>query len=125
VAALGWDAWRSTWLELAHAIALSGRATVLCGSLLPGQLERLPARRLVGRLHFASLDCPDDVLAQRLRSRPAWRGTSSETAISEQQRFAAWLRAGIEPSFDTSALDPGEVAERVAAWVTSLAGASA
>ena len=35
VAALGWDTWRNTWLQLTHAIALNGRATVLCGSLLP------------------------------------------------------------------------------------------
>ncbi|HTQ88743.1 MAG TPA: hypothetical protein VMK84_04545 [Streptosporangiaceae bacterium] len=37
VAALGWDTWRNTWLRLAHAIALNGRVTVLCGSLMPDQ----------------------------------------------------------------------------------------
>jgi predicted kinase len=120
VAALGWEVWRNTWLQLAHAIALNGRATVLCGSLLPEQLEHLPARRLVGPIHFCSLDCPDAVLAERLRARPAWRASSAEERIVEHQRFAAWLRAQIRPTFDTSVLSADEVADRVARWVRRL-----
>lgn len=120
VAALGWDTWRNTWLQLADAIALNGRATVLTGSLIPAQLQDLPARRLLGPIHFANLDCPDDVLAQRLRARPAWRGTSSAAKIAEHQRFAAWLRANIQPSFDTSVLAAADVAGGIAAWVSPL-----
>lgn len=120
VAALGWDTWRNTWLQLAHAVALNGRVTVLTGSLVPAQLEGLPARRLVGPIHFANLDCPGEVLAQRLRARPAWRGTSGDDEIAEHQRFAAWLRASIDPSFDTSTRSADEVAGLVAAWVNAL-----
>jgi len=119
VAALGWDTWRNTWLQLTHATALGGQATVLTGSLTPGQLERLPARKLIGPMHFALLDCPDDVLASRLRTRPAWRGTSSHAKITENQRFAAWLRVGITP-LDTSTASAAEVADRIAAWVQAL-----
>jgi ribosomal protein S27AE len=117
VAALGWDTWRNTWLQLTHAAALGGQVTVLTGSLTLDQLERLPARKLIGPIHFALLDCPDNVLAGRLRDRPAWRGSSTEAKIIEHQRFAAWLRARITPSFDTSTASAGEVAGRVAAWV--------
>lgn len=120
VAALGWDTWRNTWLQLAHAIALNGRTTVLCGSLLPAHLQDLPARRLVGPIHFCNLDCPDAVLAGRLRARPAWRDSSDEAKIVEHQRFAAWLRAHIRPTFDTSTLSAEEVADRVAQWVGRL-----
>jgi hypothetical protein len=120
VAALGWDTWRNTWLQLAHAAALGGQATVLTGSLTPGQLDRLPARKLIGPIHFALLDCPDDVLADRLRARPAWRGTSSPAKITDHQRFAAWLRARITPSFDTSTASAAEVAAWIAAWVQAL-----
>jgi RNase adaptor protein for sRNA GlmZ degradation len=118
VAALGWDTWRNTWLRLAHAIALNGRVTVLCGSLLPSQLETLPARKLIGPIRFCTLDCPDTVLAARLRRRPSWRGTSTEDAIARHQRFAAWLRAHIQPRYDTSQLTPDETAERIATWIS-------
>jgi hypothetical protein len=124
VAALGWDTWRNAWLQLAHTVALNGRVSVLCGSLLPSQLEALPARKLTGPIHFCTLDCPDTVLADRLRSRPSWRGSSSETAIAEHQRFAAWLRANIQPCYDTSLPTPGQTADRIAAWIRHhLAGA--
>jgi RNase adaptor protein for sRNA GlmZ degradation/ribosomal protein S27AE len=124
VAALGWETWRNTWLQLAYAIALNGRATVLCGSLLPAHLEHLPARRLVGPIHCCNLDCPDVVLAERLRARPAWRASSAETAIVEHQRFAAWLRARIQPTFDTSMLSAEEVADHIANWIRPLLGAA-
>jgi hypothetical protein len=117
VAALGLDAYRGTWLRLAHDIALNGRVTVLAGSLLPGQLEPLPGRKLIGPIRFCTLDCPDDVIAERLRSRPSWRGASEETVIAEHQRFAAWLRARIRPCYDTSVLSPAETAGQIAAWV--------
>lgn len=117
VAALGLDTWRDTWLRLAYGMALNGRATVLCGSFLPDQLDSLPARKLLGPVHFCNLDCAGDVLAGRLRARPPWRHSSTDTAIAEHRRFAAWLRAHIQPSFDTSVLTPGETAEHIAAWV--------
>ena len=88
VAALGRDMWRDTWLRLAaHGAALNGRVTVRCGSLLPSRLESVPARKFLGPIHFCNLDCPDDVLAERLRARPSWRDSSLATAIPEHQRF--------------------------------------
>ncbi len=117
VAELGWDRWRETWLLLAHGIALNGRATVLCGSLLPEQLEPLPARPLLGEIHFCNLDSPDEVLAERLRARPARRGWNEER-IAHPQRFAASLRSRIDPTFDTSSRSVEQVADQVARWVT-------
>ncbi|HZD74523.1 MAG TPA: hypothetical protein VE776_11680 [Actinomycetota bacterium] len=118
VAGLGWDAWRNAWLLLAYGIACNGRATVLCGSLEPEQLEALPARPLVGPIYFCNLDCPDEVLAERLQARPAWRGWDAGR-IAEHQRFAVSLRSRIRPSFDTSVLSVEQIADRIAAWVTA------
>ena len=122
VAALGLDTWRNTWLRLVHEVALNGRVTVLCGSLMPDQLESVPARKLLGPIHFCNLDCRDDVLAERLRARPSWRHRSSESAILDHQRFAAWLRTHIQPCWDSSVLTPGEVAGQIATWVRHTLG---
>jgi hypothetical protein len=117
VAALGWEAFGDTWLRVAHGLALNGRVTVLCGSMLPDRLDALPARKLLGPIHSCTLDCPDEVLAGRLRARPSWRHGSTEAAVLEHQRFAAWLRTHIEPCFDTSVLSPDETAEHIASWI--------
>jgi hypothetical protein len=119
IAALGWDVFEDTWLRIAHEMALNGRPTVLCTSMMPDRLESLPARKLLGPVYFGNLDCPDDVLAARLRARPAWRHTSTEDVIANHQRFAAWLRAHIDPTWDTSTMTPDELAGRIAAWVRS------
>jgi hypothetical protein len=42
---------------------------------------------------------------------------SGRPTVLTHQRFAAWLRAHIDPTWDTSSLTPDEVAERVAAWI--------
>jgi len=122
IAALGWGLFYDTWLRIAHEVALNGRPTVLCTSMMPDRLERLPARKLLGPVYFGNLDCPDDILAARLRARPAWRHASTEEAIANHQRFAAWLRAHIAPTWDTSTMTPGETAARIAAWVRPLLG---
>ena len=124
VAALGWDVCRDTWLRIAHGIALNGKPTVRCTSLIPSHLESLPARKLLGPIHFCNLDCPDDVLAARLRARPSWRHSNTEEVIVDHQRFAAWLGAHIDPTWDTSTLTPGETAERIAAWIRPQLGTS-
>jgi hypothetical protein len=118
VAELGWHAWRNPWMMVAYGLSLNGRSAVLCGSLLPEHLEELPARPLVGPVHFCNLDCPDDVLANRLRDRPQWRAWN-EDRVFEHQRFAADLRARIQPSYDTSLLSVNETADAVASWVTA------
>jgi hypothetical protein len=95
VAALGWDVCRDTWLRIAHGIALNGKPTVLCTSLIPSHLESLPARKLLGPIHFCNLDCPDDVLAARLRARPSWRQSNTEevTQVPSGRPSRAGLRS--------------------------------
>jgi hypothetical protein len=76
----------------------------------------------VGPIHFCNLDCGDEVLAARLRARPAWRAWSEERIV-EHQRFAAHLRASVRPTFDTGVLDADEVADRIARWIQRLLAA--
>jgi hypothetical protein len=118
VAALGWDVWRNTWLQLAHAVALNGQATLLCGSVTAAQVAGLPARMLVGPIHEAILDCPEDVLVRRLSERPPWRGSTKEW-IAEQVKYAGVLRSEAPRGFDTDGAGPDAVALGVADWVRS------
>ncbi|MFN2495828.1 MAG: AAA family ATPase, partial [Pseudonocardiaceae bacterium] len=64
---------RSTWLRLAAMIGQNGRPVLLCGTVVPPELEPLPERALFSTVHYLALTCRPDVLARRLRSRPAWR----------------------------------------------------
>jgi hypothetical protein len=117
IAALGWGVFQDTWLRVAAEVALNGRATVLCTSVMPDALDVLPARKLLGPVYFGNLDCPDEILAARLRARPSWRNSSTDEVVATHQRFAAWLRGHIDPTWDTSKLTPDETAQRIAAWV--------
>lgn len=119
VAKLGGDTWLNTWLQMAYAISRNGRPTVLFGALGPDWFDRLPGRRLVGAIHFCHLYCADHLLEERLRARPAWRGSSSEEFIARQKAFAAWLRTTVHPTFDTGLLSADAVADHVAEWIRS------
>jgi hypothetical protein len=93
---------------------------VLTGSLTPDRLERLAARKLIGPMHFALLDCPDNLLAGRLRARP---GMARQIQPGEDHRESTVRCVAARPhhaSFDTSAASAAEVASQVAAWVKAL-----
>ena len=80
-----------------------------------------PRHRLERQRHRAVR--PAGARAPGEPARPAWRGSSHEADIVEHQRFAAWLRQQIRPTFDTSALSVDAVADHVAGWVRqTLAG---
>jgi AAA domain len=111
-----WRRFRDAWLSVAHGVAQAGRATVLCAPFIPEHLADLPARRWIGDLHFAVLDCPDDVLRRRIDARPRWR----ERNIQAHVEFGRWLRANINYLVPTVGREPCEVAEDLAGWVRSI-----
>lgn len=119
----GVEAFRATWLRLAAMIHQNGRPVVLCGTVVPPELEHLPERGLFADVHYLALTCSPDLMAQRLRARPAWRQWS-EDRIIETLEFDAWLRANaaeLTPSVtlvDTTDEPATRTAERVTAWVT-------
>jgi hypothetical protein len=85
---------------------------VLLGPLVPEQLADVAARRWVGDIHFAVLDCTDHARRARLAARPAWRGR----AIDDHIAFAAHLR-GVIPTVMSTDTGPVDAAQRVAEWV--------
>jgi hypothetical protein len=108
---------RNTWLRMVVELHRSGRPVVLLGSFTNDAFDGLPMRRYVGEIHTLTLVCDDDVLAARLRARPAWRGVTEET-ITAMQGWAAALRAEARwPTVDTTHATPEEAAAGIAAWV--------
>lgn len=121
-------AFRSTWLRLAAAVQQNGRPVVLCGTVAPPEFQRLPERGLFAAIHYAALTCRPDVLAERLRRRPAWRGWD-EPRIAEMLDYAAWIEdnaATLDPPMtllDTTERSVEATADQVVAWIDAVAAA--
>ncbi|MDY7091258.1 MAG: AAA family ATPase, partial [Actinomycetota bacterium] len=117
-------AFRTAWLRLAATIGQSGRPVLLCGTVVPPELEPLPERALFAEVHYLVLTCRPDVLAARLRARPAWREWD-EPRIAEMLEYAEWVERnadGLEPPvelLDTTERSVGETVDAVCEWVSA------
>lgn len=116
---------RSTWLRTAAMIQQNGRPVVLCGTVVPPEFEQLPERVLFSDVHYLALMADPDILAERLRARPAWREWD-EPRIAEMLDYTRWVQETaheMDPPvtlLDTTGTKPAATAEEVAAWVTGL-----
>ncbi len=115
--------YRNLWLRVAKNIGQAGRPVVLCGTALPEQFEDCPERRYFSTLHYLVMVCDDDLLVERLRSRPAWRQTHSAEFVEDMLQFNRWLKANAhmtQPPMtlcDTSQQSIAETVAYVAEWV--------
>lgn len=66
-----------TWLRICKNISQSGRPVTLfgAGAGVPENIETCVERRYFTEVHYLALVCSDDVLQDRLLTRPAWRGS--------------------------------------------------
>ncbi|MCO1579962.1 AAA family ATPase [Crossiella sp. SN42] len=114
---------RATWLRMVAMVNQSGRPVVLCGTVVPVQFERLPERAFLGDIHYLALTCAPDLLASRLRARPAWREWDDEDRITEMLEFNEWVRANaatMDPPMellDTTGISLAESVRVVTDWV--------
>jgi gluconate kinase len=113
-----------TWLRLAKNINQSGRPAVLfIAGAIPPNIEPCIERRYFGRSHYLALVGDDDVLAERLRARPAWRAADDDAFIAAQLAFNQWLKTegpAANPAvslIDTTQASRAETAAAVAAWI--------
>lgn len=112
---------RSAWLALAAMTQQSGRPVLLCGTVVPPEFEPLPERPLFTEIRYLALTCDTDVLAARLRARPAWRQWSA-ARIAETLEFNDWIRAEagtMSPPMrllDTTRTSVETTADQVRAW---------
>lgn len=117
--------YHDVWLRVVKNINQAGRPVVLIGACMPEQIETLPERRYLGTIHYLALVCDDDVLAVRLRARPAWRNSSDDPFVQRTLEFNHWFKRPENQSdpkvslLDTSQLNAEDIARKVSGWVRS------
>ncbi len=123
----GYRAFFETWLRLAANIAQAGRPVALfgAGAGVPGNIEPCVHRRYFSAVHYLALVCDDVTLAERLRARPAWRGSSAAAFIAGQQQFNQWFKdhaPGAPPIklVDTTRTDEESATAEVLVWMADL-----
>jgi AAA domain-containing protein len=117
-----------TWLRLAKNISQSGRPVVLFGAGMgvPENIEPCVERRYFSDIHYLALVCNDEVLAQRLKARPAWRGSGDQASMDTHVQFNRWFKAaqsGDHPIslFDTTNGPLETTIEQVKTWIREKA----
>ena len=124
----GYNDYSRLWLRLAAHISQSGKPVALFGAgfAVPHGVEPLPERAFFSAVHYLGLTCDEEVLAARLRARPAWRNTTAEL-IAEHVKFNRWLKENAAKTsppvtlVDTTDDSPEETAARVASWIRARA----
>jgi len=115
-----------TWLRLCKNISQSGRPVVLfgAGAGVPENLEGCIERRYFSSIKYLALVCSDEILSERLRQRPAWRGTRDSKYIEDHQRFNQWFinynTIGTQPPItivETSQKSLDETVKEVEGWL--------
>jgi hypothetical protein len=121
-----------TWLRLAKNIAQNGSPVSLLGSgfVVPENITACVESRYFSQIHRLALTCDDDLLTERLQSRPAWRGSGGQTFVDRQVAFNQWCRqqgtdstSGI-CTLDTSHASVNETAEQIMAWLSEQISAT-
>ncbi len=112
------------WLRIAKNIGQSGRPVVLFSAgAIPPNLEPCVERRYFADVHYLCLICDEQILTERLLSRPKWRGSGEETFIKDQLQFNRWCKKYQGPHWqllDTTAEPPAATAQQVSDWICSL-----
>lgn len=114
--------YREAWLRLAKNISQGGKPVVLYGSATPSQFEVCTERLYFEQIYSLALVCQPEVLTERLRSRPGWRGTSNDDFIRSMIDFNQWLIEHVAGEsemdlLDTSLLSVRESVDRVKDWI--------
>lgn len=115
--------YRNVWLRVAKNIGQAGWPVVLCGTALPDQFEECPERRYFSTLYYLTLVCDDNLLVERLKSRPEWRMTHTPEVLENMVQFNRWLKANASLTnppmtlYDTSHREIDETVAFVAKWV--------
>ncbi|QYR19173.1 AAA family ATPase [Paenibacillus sp. sptzw28] len=81
-----WEKMRNIWLRVARNIAQSGRMTIICGSMMPWDIEKCVDFPYFKHVYYINLHCNEETREKRLLERN-W----SEEMIQDHKNFAKAL----------------------------------
>ncbi len=112
-----------TWLRICKNISQSGHPVALFGAGcgVPENIEPCVERRYFSQVHYLAIVCSDEILRERLLSRPEWRNTREPEFIAAQIKFNHWFKAYADRPpislIDNSSLSIEETSRRVEDWI--------
>lgn len=119
-----WEKMRNIWLRVARNIAYSGRMTIICGTMMPWDIEKCEDYTCFEHVYYLNLHCEDETRELRLRQRN-W----SDDMIQEHKEFAKWLLEHADkaytppmPIVDTTHTDVSQVALQIKEWIQAYMG---
>ncbi|MNL12319.1 hypothetical protein D3C87_1331830 [compost metagenome] len=118
-----WEKMRNIWLRVARNIAQSGRMTIICGTMMPWDIEKCADFPFFKHVYYLNLHCDEETREKRLRERN-W----TEEEIQNHKNFAKRLLEIADevynppmPTIDTTDTDVTEVASQIKEWVHQYA----
>lgn len=118
-----WEKIRNIWLRVARNIAQSGRMTIICGTMMPWDIEKCADFHFFKHVYYLNLHCDEETREKRLRERN-W----PEEEIQNHKNFANRLLEITDevydppmPTIDTTDADVVEVACQIKEWVLKYA----
>lgn len=110
-------------LHFAHAVAQSGRGTIICGTFMPWDAQKCDTYHNFSEVCFINLHCDDTTRNSRLRNRED-KAMWTDDMLREHEQFAQWLLDHAEthynppmPTINTSSIHPVQVAEQIKSYV--------
>lgn len=79
-------------LRVAKNAMQSGQPVIMVGTALPQHHTNSIEKRYFSDMHYLALVCDDQLLENRLKARPEWRGCGTADYITPQLQFNQWLK---------------------------------
>jgi|GEM_PF-5938331 len=105
-----WPGLKAMWAAVVGSVLAGGRDVLLCGPTLPEDFAGTFVS--LHPVRCAYLDCPDEILAERLRARG-----KTDAEIADELAFMVSLRQSDHTPVQAVDRTPERTAAAVAAWV--------
>jgi len=110
-------------LRVCANISQIGKPVVLCGCVVPEQLEVCDGRKFFSKIYYIAIVCDDDELENHMR---IGRGINDENYIKSSIDFNRWLIENADKSgnkiklINITELSPEEAAKKVDKWIINM-----